>query len=143
MCCLLVCSVAEASAATLREMNPLVKIAALPGSLPGDPDHGFLRGFDAVLLTSAPLNVALQYDNACRELGVAFYTASSRGSTSFFFADLLSHTYSPLVCTNTCALPYRSSVTTYQLDKYTAALCNVRLCLKRGNFVGGRSHHLA
>lgn len=35
--------------------------------------------------------------SACRKLGVAFYTASSRGSTSFLFADLASHTYTPQV----------------------------------------------
>ena len=91
------CSVAEVSAATLREMNPLVKITALPGSLPPIPDVDFLRGFEVVLITSAPFSTLLQYDAACRQLDVAFFTAASRGSTSFFFADLHSHEYTPLV----------------------------------------------
>lgn len=98
-----VCSVAEASAATLREMNPLVKIAALPGTLPEDPDPEFLKEFDAVLMTSASISKALRYDSACRDAGIAFYTASSRGSTSYFHADLQTHTYSPLV-RELCAL---------------------------------------
>ena len=55
-------SVAEASAATLREMNPLVKISALPGSLPAAPDSAFLRDFNVVLVTGAPLSTLLAYD---------------------------------------------------------------------------------
>ncbi len=90
-------SVAEVSAATLREMNPLVKITALPGSLPAIPDVEFLRGFEVILITSAPFSTLLQYDATCRQLGVAFFMAASRGSTSFFFANLHSHEYSPLV----------------------------------------------
>ncbi|CAL8465328.1 g4863 [Coccomyxa elongata] len=89
-------SVAEVSAATLREMNPLVKITALPGSLPPIPDVEFLRGFEVILITSAPFSTLLQYDAACRQLGVAFFMAASCGSTSFFFANLHSHEYSPL-----------------------------------------------
>ena len=58
------CSVAAASAATLREMNPLVRIAALPGALPAEPDAGFLEGFDVILVTGAPLSTLLAYDRS-------------------------------------------------------------------------------
>lgn len=58
------CSVAEASAATLREMNPLVKIWARPDSLPAEPSDAFLKGFDVILVTGAPLSTLLAYDRS-------------------------------------------------------------------------------
>ena len=61
---------AEASAATLREMNPLVKIAALPGGLASEPDEAFLKGFDVILVTGAPLTTLLAYDRCALGLYV-------------------------------------------------------------------------
>lgn len=91
------CSVAEASAETLREMNPLVKIAALPGDVAEEPDTEFLRNFDVVLLLQAPLSMQLAYDKACTEINVAFFLACSRGTTSYFFENLHVHEYTPMV----------------------------------------------
>jgi hypothetical protein len=91
------CSVAEASAATLREMNPLVRIEALPGDVSEEPDTDFLRDFDVVLLPQAPLCMQLAYDKACTELNTAFFTACSRGTVAYFFENLHVHEYTHMV----------------------------------------------
>ena len=43
------CTLAEASAAIVRETNHLVRIEARPGDVSEEPDTDFLRGFDVVL----------------------------------------------------------------------------------------------
>ncbi len=91
------CSVAEASAATLREMNPLVRIEALPGGVAEQPDTDFLSGFDVILLPQAPLSMQLAYDKACTEVNVAFFTAYSRGTVAYFFENLHVHEHTPMV----------------------------------------------
>ena len=92
------CSVAEASAETLREMNPLVRTSALPGGVAEEPDTDLLRGFDVVLLVQAPLHMQLAYDKACTDTNTAFFTACSRGTTSYFFENLHVHEWTPMVC---------------------------------------------
>ncbi|CAL5222215.1 g4547 [Coccomyxa viridis] len=89
-------SVAEASAATLREMNPLVRIEALPGGVAEQPDTDFLSGFDVILLPQAPLSMQLAYDKACTEVNVAFFTAYSRGTVAYFFENLHVHEHTPM-----------------------------------------------
>ena len=91
------CSVAEASAETLREMNPLVRIAALPGGVAEEPDTEFLGGIDVVLLVQAPLHMQLAYDKACTDTNTAFFTACSRGTISYFFENLHVHEWTPMV----------------------------------------------
>ena len=91
------CSVAEASAETLREMNPLVRIAALPGGVPEEPDIDLLREYDVVLLVQAPLHLQLAYDKACTDTNTAFFTACSRGTVSYFFENLHVHEWTPMV----------------------------------------------
>lgn len=93
-------SVAEASAATLREMNPLVHVAARRARDAGassSPDATLLEGVDVAVLTGASAGPALAWDAACRAAGVAFYAAACHGSASHFFADLGEHTYTPTV----------------------------------------------
>ena len=93
-------SVAEASAATLREMNPLVHVAARPAQGAGaspSPDAALLESVDVVVLTGTSAGPALAWDAACRAAGVAFFTAACHGSASHFFADLGEHTYTPTV----------------------------------------------
>lgn len=93
-------SVAEASAATLREMNPLVHVAARRARDAGAshcPDAALLENVDVAVLTGASAGPALAWDTACRDAGVAFYAAACRGSASHFFADLREHTYTPTV----------------------------------------------
>jgi hypothetical protein len=90
-------SVAEASAGTLREMNPLVRVAVRPGR-PGDPpDAALLADVDVAVLTGASHALELAWDAACRGAGVAFYAAACRGSAAYLFADLREHAFTPTV----------------------------------------------
>ena len=103
-------SVAEASAATLREMNPLVHVAARRARGAGanpNPDAALLKGVDVAVLTGASASPALAWDAACRAAGVAFYAAACRGSASHFFADLGEHMYTPTV--RTCCVWWREA----------------------------------
>ena len=106
-CACVCCSVAEASAETLREMNPLVRIAALPGGVAEEPDTEFLGGFDVVLLVQAPLHMQLAYDKACTDTNTAFFTACSRGTISYFFENLHVHEWTPMVSRLAAWLFYR------------------------------------
>ena len=101
------CSVAEASAETLREMNPLVRIAALPGGIADEPEIEYLGGFDVVLLVQAPLHMQLAYDKACTDTNTAFFTACSRGTISYFFENLHVHEWTPMVSRLAAWLVYR------------------------------------
>jgi ubiquitin-like 1-activating enzyme E1 A len=87
-------TVAEASAATLQEMNPLVSVAALPGSAAdyaASPDR--VRGYDVVLLTGAPAPVVAAADAACAAAGAAFFAAACRSAFGWAFANLHEHAY--------------------------------------------------
>ena len=39
----------------------------------------------------------MQLDEACRERGIAFLAAASRGTTSYFFSDPGMHGFTPIV----------------------------------------------
>lgn len=100
-------SVAQASAATLSEMNPLVRVEAVA------PPEGaasaavlppaFLAGFRAVVLAGATPSEAAAACDACRSASaassppVAFFAVSVRGAHGHFFVDLGVHTYVPVV----------------------------------------------
>ncbi len=92
---------AEASAATLREMNPLVRVAARTGQPGAPPGPALLEDVDVAVLTSAGPSLQLDWDAACRAAGVAFYAAACHGSASYLFADLGKHTYAPTVRAST------------------------------------------
>jgi hypothetical protein len=66
----------------------VVGCAAGCGIRTADADLGFLEGFDAVLVVGRSLESLAAFDAAARKHRVAFYGAASRGTTSFFFADL-------------------------------------------------------
>lgn len=100
------CSLAEASAATLREMNPLVRVAARTGQPGAPPGPALLADVDVAVLTGAGPSLQLAWDAACRAAGVAFYAAACHGSAGYLFADLSKHTYAPTV---------RASTTVYHL----------------------------
>jgi len=90
-------SVAEASAGTLREMNPLVRVAVRPGRAGDPPDAALLADVDVAVLTGASHALELAWDAACRGAGVAFYAAACRGSAAYLFADLREHAFTPTV----------------------------------------------
>jgi len=82
-------TVAAATAATLREMNPFGEISILagPSDLSGI-DAAAVTGCDAVLVAGCPLAVAEQINDACREAGAAFFHGECRATSANFFADL-------------------------------------------------------
>lgn len=83
-------SVAAATAATLREMNPFCNVEVVAGD--GDGFAGVtadsLTGCDVVLVCGAPLTEAARINEACRSVGAAFFAADCRSSSANFFADL-------------------------------------------------------
>lgn len=79
--------------ATLREMNPYVQVAALPGPPTAALEAGTLRTADLLLLCGQDASVIAQADALCREDGVAFFTGVCRGIFGWAFADLGEHRY--------------------------------------------------
>ncbi|KAI7844210.1 hypothetical protein COHA_002344 [Chlorella ohadii] len=86
-------TVAEASAATLAEMNPYVKVSVLPGTPVAALAPENLRQADLLLLCGQDASVIAQADALCREDGVAFFAGVCRGMFGWAFADLGEHTY--------------------------------------------------
>lgn len=84
---------AEASAATLAEMNPYVKVSALPGTPVAALAPENLRQADLLLLCGQDASVIAQADALCREDGVALFAGVCRGMFGWAFADLGEHTY--------------------------------------------------
>ena len=88
---------AEATAATLREMNPFGEVRVKP-SAPVDSAlsaGGFagiaaetIAGHDAVLVCGAPLLERERINDLARETGAKFFAGSCRGSSADFFVDL-------------------------------------------------------
>lgn len=101
------CRVAQQSAETLQHMNPLVTVSARSGAPEADTDLSYLQDYQVVLLAGANLQTMLRYDQACTSYGVAFYTVTSRGSNSYFFANLHEHAYTITVrmLPHQCDLP--------------------------------------
>lgn len=87
------CSVAEACVATLQEMNPFVKVSALPGPLSAALAPEALQQHDLLLLCGQPAGTVAAADAACRQAGVAFYAGACRGIYGWAFADLQEHRY--------------------------------------------------
>lgn len=50
-----------------------------------------------VLLVDHSLAQQQAWDSACTARGIAFYSAASRGTCAYLFANLHQHTYTPLV----------------------------------------------
>ena len=89
---------AEATAATLREMNPFGEVRVVKPSAPVDSAlsaGGFagitaetIAGHDAVLVCGAPLLERERINDLARETGAKFFAGSCRGSSADFFVDL-------------------------------------------------------
>ena len=66
--------------------------------------------YQVVLLVDQSLERQQAWDQACTAHGAAFYSAASRGTCTYFFANLHKHTFTPLVrtghvCVITCSVP--------------------------------------
>lgn len=82
-------TVAEASVATLQDMNPLVAVRAATGSATSFASAvPNVSGFNVVLLAGQTSNTIQQADIACAEAGVPFYAAACRGFSGWAFANL-------------------------------------------------------
>ncbi|XP_075265463.1 SUMO-activating enzyme subunit 1-like [Convolutriloba macropyga] len=86
-------SVAEVSAATLRDMNPLVAVKVAEGMPEDVQSSDGLAGYDVVVLLDAPLRVQIAWDEWTTERGAAFFTGSVCGPFAHFFTNLHSHTF--------------------------------------------------
>lgn len=86
-------TVAEASVATLQEMNPLVTVGAVPGSPSTYVTEASVAGYNLVLLVGQPGHVVSHADSACTKAGVPFLAACCRGFSGWAFANLHSHDY--------------------------------------------------
>ena len=87
---------AAACAATLSEMNPFVKVAALPLERRA-VDAAHLQGsFDVLIAGRCPFPELVALNTACRAAGVKLFAAAVCQSHGHFFADLgPSHTMYP------------------------------------------------
>jgi len=103
--------VAQATAATLAEMNPLVKVSAVAWAEAGavgaaQLPPSFLARFDAVVLCNSPWGAASAVNAACRAAGVRFLAAVVGAEDAALFADLgPEHTYVPVVVRLSCPAP--------------------------------------
>ena len=86
-------TVAEACVATLREMNPLVSVAAINESPETFLNANKFAGYNIVVVigqSGAGVDAA---DRACTETGVPLIAASNRGLAGWAFANLHTHDY--------------------------------------------------
>lgn len=99
-------SVAQATAAALAEMNPLVKVSAVswaeaaPGAAADAAalPPAFLARFDALVLCNTPWAAAGAVNAACRAAGVRFLAGVVGAEDAALFCDLgPEHTYVPVV----------------------------------------------
>ncbi|GMH38448.1 hypothetical protein BSKO_06332 [Bryopsis sp. KO-2023] len=84
-------SVASVSAATLQEMNPLVKVTSQPmGAL--STAQGF-QPFNLVVCLGQSIADQLKINKWCRAFDIMFYSGRVLGGLGHFFVDLQKHTY--------------------------------------------------
>ncbi|KDO28793.1 hypothetical protein SPRG_20000 [Saprolegnia parasitica CBS 223.65] len=85
-------NLADACLASVRDLNPLVKVEALTKPLAEYPSD-FFSTFSVVCVMSAPRKLQVHLDAICREKNIAFYAGHAFGLSGIFFADLNTHTY--------------------------------------------------
>uniref|UniRef100_A0A383W834 THIF-type NAD/FAD binding fold domain-containing protein n=1 Tax=Tetradesmus obliquus TaxID=3088 RepID=A0A383W834_TETOB len=88
---------AQAAAATLQAMNPLVKVSAAAGpAAAAAASADALAGQDLVIATGAmPLGQLQQLNAAARRAGASFMAGGASGPGGWFFVDLRQHSYVP------------------------------------------------
>lgn len=83
---------AEASLLRAQALNPMVEISADTDNLTDKPDEFFAK-FDVVVVTEASTKTMVKCNNACRHLGVKFFSGDVWGMFGYSFADLQEHTF--------------------------------------------------
>ncbi len=121
-------SAAAASAETLQEMNPLVRVSSAAASVATPPEPSALEQYHVALAAGSSLAQLQRWDDACAAAGVPFFGAMSRGTAAFLFADLLEHSYTTEASCNRCVsvcclpIPTLTLVATPQLRNVSAML---------------------
>eukprot|EP00898_Chlorokybus_atmophyticus_P005571 jgi/Chlat1/6014/Chrsp4S06316 len=82
----------EACSRSLQELNPMVKVSHVGGSL-SDKPPSFYHEYDIVILGRSSPAILTQVEEACRQRNVKFFYVDVRGSAGFTFSDLNSHAY--------------------------------------------------
>jgi molybdopterin/thiamine biosynthesis adenylyltransferase len=92
-------SAAQAAAATLQAMNPLVKVTAAAGSTDAALSASLepLTGQDLIIATGLPLGQLQQLNELARKAGANFMAGGASGPGGWFFVDLRQHSYVPTV----------------------------------------------
>jgi ubiquitin-like 1-activating enzyme E1 A len=84
-------SIADVFVAGLQELNPMVTVQAAPGAATALPDAATLKDHQLVLAFGLHGAQQSRLNALCREHGVAFIAACSKGPNAVAFADLLTH----------------------------------------------------
>lgn len=81
---------AEASASSIKELNPNVQIHILSGDVLSK-DKDFFQGFDALVASDQPFDVLIRLDGLCRDHNIQFFCADTWGFFGYGFLDLQKH----------------------------------------------------
>lgn len=84
-------TVAEASVASLKEMNPHIKISSLCRNVSRYITPKTVAGFHLVVLIGQPFHTVAQADAACKEAGVPFIAAGCHEQSGWVFSNLQNH----------------------------------------------------
>jgi hypothetical protein len=74
-------------------MNPLVQATSAPGSVAAPAESSALDGFHVAFVAGSSLAQLQRWDDACAAAGLPLFSAMSRGTVAFLFADLMQHTF--------------------------------------------------
>ncbi|XP_048566778.1 dol-P-Man:Man(5)GlcNAc(2)-PP-Dol alpha-1,3-mannosyltransferase [Triticum urartu] len=89
-----VSSRAEACCESLKDFNPMVRVAVAIGD-PSLIDEGFVDRFDIIVVSCASLKTKLFLNDNCRKRSkhIAFYSVECKDSCGEIFVDLQNHSY--------------------------------------------------
>ncbi|KAM3347028.1 hypothetical protein ACQJBY_021169 [Aegilops geniculata] len=89
-----VSSRAEACCESLKDFNPMVRVAVAIGD-PSLIDEGFVDRFDIIVVSCASLKTKLFINDNCRKRSkhIAFYSVECKDSCGEIFVDLQNHSY--------------------------------------------------
>uniref|UniRef100_A0A8I6XK59 Ubiquitin-like 1-activating enzyme E1A n=1 Tax=Hordeum vulgare subsp. vulgare TaxID=112509 RepID=A0A8I6XK59_HORVV len=88
------CSRAEACCESLKDFNPMVRVAVAKGD-PSVIDEGFIDSFDIIVVSCTSLKTKLFINDNCRKRSkrIAFYSVECKDSCGEIFVDLQNHSY--------------------------------------------------
>lgn len=102
-------------ARSLSEMNPMISVSA-KSVKSEEPSEEIVQGFNLVLVVGKPLGSLIPWNKLCRQKGIAFLAAISRGTQALFFQDAGEHSFQPPV-----SLPLKLSNSQFSYPNYFCA----------------------